>query len=107
MQLMPATAADVARHLKISEYSLTNPEISIKFGTSYIAWLNKFFNNQHIIFTKAAYNAGPGHVDKWRKTIDITDMDYFTEFVPFRETNYYIVRTGKFYKQYNLIYGAK
>jgi len=106
MQLMPPTAADIAKRLNITQYSLTNPEISITFGTSYISRLNRLYKDQYI-FSLAAYNAGMGNVNKWLQSVDTTDLDYFTEFVPFAETNYYIVRTGKFYKQYNLIYGNK
>jgi soluble lytic murein transglycosylase len=106
MQLMPATAAGLAKQLKISQYSLTNPKTSIEFGAAYTAWLNRYYKDKYI-FTVAAYNACLGNEDKRKKSLDTEDMDYFTEFVPFAETNYYIVRTGKFYKQYNLIYGNK
>ena len=36
-QLMPATAADIAKKLKVADYSLTDPEINIRFGAYYLA----------------------------------------------------------------------
>ena len=52
----------------------------------------------------AAYNAGAGNVTKWKERLPNDDMDYFTEFTPFIETRYYILRTGKFFTQYDLIH---
>jgi len=106
MQLMPATAGDIAGKLKIKEYDLKDPGTSIEFGTNYIAWLKKYFKN-NFSFMVAGYNAGAGNVNKWKKRLDLRDLDFFTEFVPFNETRYYILRTRKFLTQYDMIYGSK
>jgi len=102
MQLMPATARGLARQMKLQAYDLTDACASIRFGARYIAGLDREFggNFQYVV---AAYNAGSGNVKKWKDKLQ-GDMDYFTEFTPFIETRYYILRTDKFLTQYGLIY---
>jgi len=104
MQLMPPTAKDLARELGIKSFDLKNPCTSIQFGTRYLAWLRKFFNN-NFTYMVAGYNAGAGNVQKWRQKFSSQDEDFFTEFIPFLETRYYILRTGKFLTQYDCVYG--
>lgn len=101
MQLMPGTAKGIARDLKIKEFDLKDPCISIRFGTEYLSWLKKFFNG-NLDYMLAGYNAGAGNVKKWQKTLNAKDSDYFTEFIPFDETRYYIYRIRKFLYQYRL-----
>ncbi|TFH38482.1 MAG: hypothetical protein E4G96_10420 [Chrysiogenales bacterium] len=103
MQIMPATARGIARSLGMKSFDLTEPCTSIRLGSSYIADLDRQFKGifPHMV---AAYNAGPGNVRKWQDRMAGEDMDYFTEFTPFLETRYYILRTGKFLAQYGLIY---
>ncbi len=64
MQVMPATAAEIAKELGIKEYNLKDPETNTKFGTHY---LNKMLNmfGGDVELALAAYNAGPGAVKKW------------------------------------------
>jgi soluble lytic murein transglycosylase len=102
MQLMPATAKGLARALRMQDYDLTDPCTSIRLGAKYVADLSREFGGsfQYIV---AAYNAGAGNVKKWKDRL-AGDMDYFTEFTPFIETRYYILRTDKFLTQYGIIY---
>jgi soluble lytic murein transglycosylase len=102
MQLMPATARGLARQMRLDAYDLTDPCTSVRLGAKYIAGLDREFggNFQYMV---AAYNAGAGNVKKWKEKLQ-GDMDYFTEFTPFIETRYYILRTDKFLTQYGLIY---
>jgi hypothetical protein len=103
MQLMPRTAKGIARGLKLDRYDLNDPCTSIQLGAKYIAGLYRQFrgNFQYVV---ASYNAGAGNVEKWKDSLQNGDMDYFTEFTPFIETRYYILRTDKFLTQYNVIY---
>ena len=103
MQLMPPTAAGIAQQIKITRYDLKDPCTSIKFGTNYIAWLNRYFKGQ-IEYMVAGYNAGPGNVNIWIERFKKENMDYFAEFTPFAETRGYIYRTIKFSIQYESIY---
>ncbi len=106
MQLMPSTARGIARGLRLAEYDLADPCTSIQLGTKYISGLMRQYrgNYQYMV---AAYNAGAGNVNKWMERYKNEDMDYFTEFTPFIETRYYILRTDKFVTQYGLIRGGK
>ena len=107
MQLMPETAKGVAKDLKISSYDLKNPLISITFGTRYLQWLKRIFPGGYTkSFEKivGGYNAGAGNVIKWRKKLRYNDIDYYIEFIPFKETKGYILRTKKYLIQYKLIY---
>ncbi len=106
MQLMPATARGIARGIRMASFDPNDPCTSIKIGAKFIAGLSRAFhgNFQYLV---AAYNAGPGNVEKWKGRQHSGDMDYFTEFTPFIETRYYILRTDKFLTQYNLIYGGQ
>jgi soluble lytic murein transglycosylase-like protein len=105
MQLMPGTAKGIARGLKLDRYDLNDPCTSIQLGAKYIAGLYREFrgNFQYMV---ASYNAGAGNVEKWKDKLQNGDMDYFTEFTPFIETRYYILRTDKFLTQYNVIYSG-
>lgn len=104
MQLMPATAKDIAKNSGVSKYNLQNPNDSISFGAYYLGWLNRYYKS-NMTHMAAAYNAGAGNVNKWIKAMPNEDPDYFAEFVAFTETRYYILRTGKFLRQYNLTRG--
>jgi soluble lytic murein transglycosylase len=106
MQLMPRTAKGIARKMKIGDYELTDPCISIQIGAKYLSMHLKYFKN-NLYYTMAAYNAGAGNVKKWKDKLQTGDMDYFTEFIPFIETRNYMLRTEKFLTQYNMIYGEK
>jgi soluble lytic murein transglycosylase len=75
------------------------------FGAKYISWLDKYYNGVYA-YMVGAYNAGPGNVNKWKERPELSDMDYFAEFIPFIETRYYIVRTDKFLTQYKILYPA-
>jgi soluble lytic murein transglycosylase-like protein len=74
MQLMPETAA---------EYGVENaydPEENIRAGTEYLASLiRRYDDNEELAL--AAYNAGPGAVEKYGRTIP-----------PYRETRSYVAR---------------
>jgi len=104
MQLMPATAGDVAKKLEVADYSLKDPCTSVRFGSYYLSWLMRFFNG-NIVFAVGGYNAGAGNVIKWRREMPADDADFFIEFVPFDETRGYMLRTAKFYQHYVLLYG--
>lgn len=104
MQLMPPTANDIAKYLRIKKYNLKNPEISILFGTHYLDWLRRFFRNNFRAMI-GGYNAGAGNMRKWIKKYKNIDKDTFVESIPFAETRFYILRTEKYLFQYNTVYG--
>ncbi|SHF42222.1 soluble lytic murein transglycosylase [Modicisalibacter ilicicola DSM 19980] len=91
MQLMPGTAAQVSRQLGIGRPSLDelfDPETNIRLGSTYIRDMLKRYNGNRLAAT-AAYNAGPGRVDRWLREAP-EEFDLFVESIPFRETRDYV-----------------
>jgi len=65
MQLLPSTAADVARDLKIEwegAHLLHDPELNIEMGAFYLNQLIERFDDMDLAL--AAYNMGPGRVEQ-------------------------------------------
>ena len=91
MQLMPGTARQVARSLKLKRprtQSLKRPSLNIRLGSRYIADMLKRYNGNPAM-ALAAYNAGPGSVDRWRPDFE-TDADIWIDTIPFEETRKYV-----------------
>lgn len=99
MQLMPATAANVARKIDV-QYSLdrlTSDGIyNLVLGRSYLEKLLDDFGGSYALAI-AAYNAGPGRVRQWLNDFgdprgtDIGMVDWI-EMIPFSETRLYVQR---------------
>lgn len=68
MQLMMPTAVEQAHKLGLDTPSetdlLTNPELNIRLGSNYFAWVMKN-EGQHVERSLVAYNAGRGRLGKW------------------------------------------
>jgi len=95
MQLMPATATYVADKLTTDlgrKPDLYEPETNVTLGQHYVRYLldQKGIEND-LILTIAAYNAGPGNLESWRKTLSsIKDPVLFIESIPVRETRHFV-----------------
>jgi soluble lytic murein transglycosylase-like protein len=97
MQLMPRTAGFVAGdwrfHLTDSTLrTLYEPEINMMLGQKYIKMLleNKKING-NLFLMAAAWNGGPGNLNKWRRnTNHMDDPLFFIESIPSRETRVFI-----------------
>ena len=79
------------------------PEKNIVIGEKYIQHLNKepLINND-IIKLLAAYNGGPGNLNKWLKKVNFDkDPLLLIETLPSRETRNYIKEVLKNYYVYN------
>ncbi|WP_108649939.1 transglycosylase SLT domain-containing protein [Dongshaea marina] len=102
MQLMPATAKQVARKIGFpyrGVSQLYHPEANVRLGSAYLKeLLNTFGGNR--IFAAAAYNAGPHRVKKWLHRYSDMPLDLWVESIPFRETRHYVQNV----LSYNLIY---
>lgn len=88
LQILPSTGRTIAQEMGITEYSLFDPKVSIKFGSHY---LNKMLNDFNSLpLALAAYNAGPAKVKKWIKKNLNSEIDEFIELIPYAETRDYI-----------------
>ncbi|MGC1503372.1 MAG: lytic transglycosylase domain-containing protein [Sulfitobacter sp.] len=101
MQIMPATARDVARDLGVGDLHTTDrliadPVYNARLGAEYLSQMADRFDG-NVVMVSAAYNAGPARPPRWiadygdprKDEIDIVD---WVEMVPFRETQNYIMR---------------
>ena len=104
MQLLPSTAAGIAKTLKKSGYNLKDPCTSLQFGTLYLSWLNKSFDS-NIPLTLAGYNGGPNFIKRSYQKTKYRDFDLYIESIPMLETRLYVIRTIKHILVYELING--
>jgi len=94
MQLMPATGASTAREINLSysgSGSLTDPQVNIALGTTYLGKMLTRFNGNQVLAT-AAYNAGPRRIERWLPETAAMPADIWVETIPFRETRGYVKR---------------
>jgi len=101
MQLMPATAATVARQLHTTApvaALTTDPALNLRLGSTYLRGLLDQFGGV-VPFAVAGYNAGPGRVSEWinvngdpRGGSNDIDMIDWIELIPFGETRNYVQR---------------
>jgi soluble lytic murein transglycosylase len=94
MQLMPATAGYMAgdRFHGSSRAELFEPGLNLSLGQKYVHHvLNLAEIDGNLLYALAAYNAGPGNLQRWRAKIDYADDPLlFIESLPSRETRAYI-----------------
>lgn len=100
MQIMPATATEVAAGLGLSgEHSTArltqDPEYNAVLGATFLSTLAGRFDG-NVLMMSAAYNAGPSRPIRWAKIygdprgqMDVVD---WIEHIPFRETRNYVMR---------------
>src|SRR3546814_6213950 len=112
MQLRPNTAGAVAgdRSLrsKRSRHKLFAPEYNIDLGQRYLQTLLKMpMVNGNLMYLAAAYNAGPGNLQKWlRANPDISaDPLLFIETIPLSETRIFVERVLNNYWIYRIRIG--
>lgn len=110
MQLMPATAREVARKKGVSPFvanDLDKPAVNVRLGSFYYRQMLDRFDNNRILAT-AAYNAGPGRVSRW---LDETDgklpFDVWIETIPFKETRNYVQNVLTFSVIYDYHLGTR
>ena len=95
MQVMPSTAKFISTNKQVKRNNssiLMEPEINIDVGQEYIEYLLKLKSvNNNLIYLTAAYNGGPGNLQKWQREINyLNDPLFFMESIPSRETRWFI-----------------
>jgi len=90
MQLMPETAAQYGADPAV-------PEQNVRAGAGYLRWLLDRYgkNRDGLKRTIAAYNAGPGNVDKYKGI------------PPFKETRSYVKRVMTYFREFSKESGEK
>lgn len=105
MQLMPATAAEIAAKKGLGEYNLFDAESNIKLGNYYYAYIKSILSG-HDVSAIASYNGGIGSVSKWKKSLYYNDTDDFVEQIPYDETQNYVKKVFRSYWNYIRIYNG-
>ncbi len=98
MQLMPATAKEVAKKLGIhyAPHKLHDPDYNLRLGTSFIQRQIEAFDGSYVL-ALAGYNAGPRRVREWMNTFgdphapSVDSVDWI-ELIPIYETRNYVQR---------------
>lgn len=92
MQVMPGTGALVSKRLGLAAPSnarLVDPDLNLKLGSAYLAQMLERFDG-NLIMATAAYNAGPGRVEGWRKANAGQPAAVWIENITFGETRDYV-----------------
>ena len=103
MQIMEETAKDVANKNSIKieneniKQELLKIDNNINIGTKYLSTLLEKYKNKEIAV--AAYNAGIGTVDGWIQKEIIKSDGSDIENIPYKETNNYVRKILRNYKE--------
>lgn len=100
MQLMPATAKEVAKK-SVTLAQLNDPILNIDYGTDYLNYLMQR-NDGNLLTATAAYNAGYSRVKQWIPKDYALPADVWIETIPYRETREYVKAVMAYYQIYNI-----
>ncbi|MFW6084246.1 MAG: lytic transglycosylase domain-containing protein, partial [Gemmatimonadota bacterium] len=93
MQLMPATASEVARRAQLAEFEqeqLRVPEINMTLGARYLSDMLRRYSGS-VAPALISYNAGPHRYVRWREYPEFrADAELMIERIPFTETRIYV-----------------
>ncbi|AKG22384.1 transglycosylase SLT domain-containing protein [Calothrix sp. 336/3] len=108
MQVMPDTAKWIAPQIKADykNLDLKKPQDNIMLGTWYLDHTHEQYGNNSLLAI-ASYNAGPGNVSKWLKSLPKDDPDDFVEAIPFDETKNYVRQVLGNYWNYLRLYNPE
>lgn len=88
MQVMPATAREIAGKIGMSSSELYTMDGNIRMGTWYMADARRNLQNNEVLAT-AGYNAGPSRARRWQASTPLEGAIY-AETIPFTETRDYV-----------------
>ncbi|MCX7882161.1 MAG: lytic transglycosylase domain-containing protein [Brevinematales bacterium] len=86
-QLMPTTAKELAKNLKQPELTPYDYDDNVRLGNTFYAYLFRRYG--WIPYAIAAYNAGEGAVNNWRKRYPFRSP-LWIECIPYEETRNYV-----------------
>ena len=108
MQLMPDAAAHVSGDARFRDdmSPLFNPSLNLKVGQDYVAWLMNQGIDHDLLRTVAAYNGGPGTLQKTTRMLgDETDSLMVIACMPAPETRAYVEKVMAAYWTYRKKFG--
>ncbi|MBE5073079.1 lytic transglycosylase domain-containing protein [Erythrobacteraceae bacterium E2-1 Yellow Sea] len=114
MQLMPGTAREQAGKLGMNYMSadlIDSPSYNVQLGSAYFERMLSYYNGSYPLAV-AAYNAGPGNVNKWLRAngdprTGAVDWLNWIEQIPIYETKNYVQRVLENAAVYEQLYPDK
>jgi soluble lytic murein transglycosylase len=100
MQVLPDTAEFIARKTDGEDFvlaDLRDPEINVRYGTWLLDYLRDYYDGD-LSTALAAYHAGPGNVDEWRRQ---------GQGILFPETEAYVREVERVRQIYERAYGRE
>lgn len=97
MQMIPETGNEIAEALSLANFDfndLLEPWLNAKFGITYLSMLLDRFSG-NLIYTIAAYNAGPEAVERWIHLRQEQSCEEWMDQIPFKETHNYVQKVLK------------
>ena len=95
-----------AMGLKDNSLSIENPRDNIQVGIWYLSFLlKKYYGNTENSI--AAYNAGPGSVDRWLSDKNSSKDGMNLSYIPFGETFRHVKKISLYTKIYKLLYPGR
>ncbi len=104
-QLMPDTAADAARQLRIESPDLRDPATSLRLGARHLAGLLRRVDAP--VKALLAYNAGLNRLRGWERAAAGLAPDLLVETVPFEESREYVRKITVSALLYAWVYGGR
>ena len=106
MQIMPATAKDVARKMgeTYNPAALNDPNTNIRYGTFYLSMIQGMLSNSPVLAT-AGYNAGLTRARRWQPEFKGIAADQYTESIPLSETRDYVKKVMTNAAHYGVLLG--
>ena len=104
MQVMPATAREIAGKIGMDAAQLYTADGNIRMGTWYMADTKRRLQNNEVLAT-AGYNAGPGRARRWQADIPLEGAVY-AETIPFSETRDYVKKVMTNAAYYASLFGT-
>ncbi len=107
MQVMPATGSELARRegpRPFSPAALKIADVNLHLGSRYLAQMLGRYDGQ-LPLVLSAYNAGPSRANRWRRLPEASDLQRFTERIPFFETRNYVKSVERNLRIYRWLYG--
>jgi soluble lytic murein transglycosylase len=99
MQLLPDTAEFIAKKTGGTRFvvaDLRDPEVNVRYGSWLLAYLRDRYGDEETVL--AAYHAGPGNVDEWKRE---------GSGIAFPETRAYVAEVERVRRVYEKAYGAE
>ena len=105
LQLIPATADQVARKLALVSYpdELFDPDTNLHLGVAYLGGLLHRFQGQEAL-AAGAYNAGAHAMMRWCDQWSKRPLDEFVELITYDQAREYIKRVLGIYARYRHLY---